>query len=45
VEVGIIRAGKAGGAGDSNSDSIIINNSLKRTKFKELITYIKVNYV
>ena len=45
VGVGIIKAGRAKGVGDSNNNSIIINSSLKRTKFKELVMYIKVNYI
>jgi len=43
--VGIIGIGRAKGVKDSNNNSITINGSLKRTKSKELIMYIKVNYV
>ena len=35
----------AKGVRDSNSNSITINSSLKRTRFRELIIYIKVSYV
>jgi len=45
VGVGTIGAGKARGVRDSNGNGIIINSSLKRTRFRELIIYIKVNYV
>ena len=45
VGVGIIRVGGAGGVGDSNSNNIIINSSLKRTRFGKLIIYIRVNYI
>jgi len=45
VEAGIIKAGKAKGVGDNNSNNITINSSLKRIRFKELITYIRVSYV
>jgi len=40
-----VGAGKARRVRDNNSDSIIINSSLKRIKFRELIVYIKVNYI
>jgi len=45
VEVGTVRAGRAGGVGDSNGNGITINSSLKRIRSGELITYIKVSYV
>jgi len=40
-----VGAGGARGVGDSNSDSIIINGFLKRTRSRELIVYIRVNCV
>jgi len=43
--VGTVRVGRAKGVEDSDNNGIIINGSLKRTKFKEFITYIKVSYV
>jgi len=45
VGVGTVGVGGAGGVGDSNGDSIIINGFLKRTRSGELIAYIRVNYV
>jgi len=45
VGVGTVKAGRARGVGDGNNNGIIINNSLERTKFKELIMYIRVSYV
>jgi len=39
------RAGRARGARDGNGDGITINSFLKRTKSRELITYIRVNYI
>jgi len=40
-----VKVGKAKGVRDSNSNGIIINSFLKRTKSKELIIYIRVSYV
>jgi len=45
VGVGTVGVGGAGGVEDNNGNGIIINSSLKRTRFKKLITYIRVNYV
>jgi len=45
VEVKTTGAGRARGVRDSNSNSITINSSLKRTRFREFITYIKVSYI
>jgi len=45
VGVGTIRAGRAGGAEDSNGNSITINGSLKRTRSRELIAHIRVNCI
>ena len=45
VKVETVRAGGAGGAGDNDSNNIIINSFLERIRFRELITYIRVSYV
>jgi len=45
VRVRTVKAGRARGVRDSNSDSITINSSLEKIKSRELITYIKVNCV
>jgi len=45
VGVGTIGAGGVKGVGDNNSNSITINSFLEKTRFRELIIYIKVSYV
>jgi len=45
VGVGTVKAGRAKGVGDSNNNGITINSSPERIRFKELIIYIRVNYV
>jgi len=45
VGVGTVGVGRVGGVGDGDSDGIIINGSLKRIRFRELIVYIRVSCV
>jgi len=45
VGVGTVGVGGVRGVGDSDGDSITINGSLERIRFKELIVYIRVNCV
>ena len=45
VGVGTAGAGGARGVEDSDNNSITINSSLKRTRSRELIAYIRVSYI
>ena len=43
--MGTVGVGKVKGVRDSDSNSITINSSLERTRSRELIAHIRVNYI